>query len=323
MALHHKVLPPTIKVDKPNPKLNIEESPFYINATLRPWVRDSSHDRRASVSSFGFGGSNFHLTLEEYKGEHRPGRFRTQDSELVTLSAESSSALAGLIAGLPSEGPGLLPWMAHWSQGEFNAKHAARVAIVAESDDDLRAKLATAKKHIETKGSEPLNAPNGIYYGTGEAEGAVGLLFPGQGSQYLHMGRDLAVHYERALSAWDLAADLELDASTLHDVVFPRHSFADGAEKAQAAELVKTHWAQPATARSAYRSLDLRDGLEFDATGGHSYGEVTALHAAGAFDAMTMLQVARKRGVLMTDAAKTPGSMTAVRATVDEVHGPR
>jgi acyl transferase domain-containing protein len=65
MALHHKVLPPTIKVERPNPKLEIEQSPFYLNTQRRPWIRDNKHPRRASVSSFGFGGSNFHVTMEE------------------------------------------------------------------------------------------------------------------------------------------------------------------------------------------------------------------------------------------------------------------
>ena len=68
MALHHKVLPPTIKVDAPNPKLQINNSPFYLNTRARPWIRGSAHPRRAAVSAFGFGGSNFHVTLEEYCG---------------------------------------------------------------------------------------------------------------------------------------------------------------------------------------------------------------------------------------------------------------
>jgi acyl transferase domain-containing protein len=58
LALHHRVLPPTIKVDAPNPALHLDDSPFYLNTRSRPWIRDASHPRRASVSSFGFGGSN-------------------------------------------------------------------------------------------------------------------------------------------------------------------------------------------------------------------------------------------------------------------------
>nr|MCH9770620.1 hypothetical protein [Gammaproteobacteria bacterium] len=92
MALNHKILPPTIKVDKPNPALNIEQSPFYLNAKARPWIRDNKHPRRASVSAFGFGGSNFHVTLEEYQNKTpQKLRYRTLPSELFIFHASSAA----------------------------------------------------------------------------------------------------------------------------------------------------------------------------------------------------------------------------------------
>ena len=69
LALHHKVLLPTLKADEPDPALNIEDSPFYLNTRSRPWFAANDHPRRAGVSSFGFGGSNFHVVLEEYRPE--------------------------------------------------------------------------------------------------------------------------------------------------------------------------------------------------------------------------------------------------------------
>ncbi|HEX4705648.1 MAG TPA: beta-ketoacyl synthase N-terminal-like domain-containing protein, partial [Pseudonocardiaceae bacterium] len=72
LALHHKVLPPTIKVRQPNSRLGFERSPFYLNTTARPWTRPGDHARRASVSSFGFGGSNFHVAIEEYQTTAAP-----------------------------------------------------------------------------------------------------------------------------------------------------------------------------------------------------------------------------------------------------------
>ena len=63
LALYHKVLPATIHVNTPNPKLEIEESPFYLNTEIRPWVKPADHARRAGVSSFGFGGTNFHVRM--------------------------------------------------------------------------------------------------------------------------------------------------------------------------------------------------------------------------------------------------------------------
>jgi acyl transferase domain-containing protein len=101
MALHHKVLPPTIKVDKPNPKLGIEGSPFYLNTKARPWIRDAAHPRRAGVSSFGFGGSNFHVTLEEYTGPAKKAwRARTAPTELVLLSGATGADVAAKCAEL-------------------------------------------------------------------------------------------------------------------------------------------------------------------------------------------------------------------------------
>lgn len=98
LALHHKVLPPTIKVDRPNPELDLGSGPLYLNTAARPWVRDADHPRRASVSSFGFGGSNFHVALEEYvpgdDGGARPAdRLRTVPTELVLLGAGSPDEL--------------------------------------------------------------------------------------------------------------------------------------------------------------------------------------------------------------------------------------
>ncbi|MEM8827927.1 MAG: beta-ketoacyl synthase N-terminal-like domain-containing protein, partial [Cyanobacteria bacterium P01_G01_bin.19] len=70
LALHHKILPPTINVSQPNPKLELDRSPFYLNTKTRPWFQGIDNiPRRAGVSSFGFGGSNYHAVLEEYRGE--------------------------------------------------------------------------------------------------------------------------------------------------------------------------------------------------------------------------------------------------------------
>ncbi|MCH9770346.1 MAG: hypothetical protein K0U12_05645, partial [Gammaproteobacteria bacterium] len=72
MALHHKTLPATLKIDAPNPKMDLENSNFYLNTELRPWIRSKQHPRRAGVSAFGFGGSNYHMAIEEYTGKNQP-----------------------------------------------------------------------------------------------------------------------------------------------------------------------------------------------------------------------------------------------------------
>ena len=312
MALHHKVLPPTIKVERPNPELAIEQSAFYLNTRARPWVRKGDHPRRASVSSFGFGGSNFHLALEEYVGEApRAVRRRTGATELVVLAADTPTALLAKLRATH----GTLASLAQLSQQSWSGG-AARVAIVANSDDDLADKLVQAAELIAASPDQSVSSPRGIHYGVGAIAGDVALLFPGQGSQYLDMGAELAMNFEQALAVWDEAAEAGLP---LHDVVFPKPTFGDDSALRQ--QLTQTEWAQPAIGATSLALLRLLDavGLEPSCVGGHSYGEVTALCAAGVVDAPSMLRIARTRGELMAAAATTPGAMLAVSASVDEV----
>ena len=90
LALHHKVLPPTINITRPHPKLNIETSPFYLNTETSPWIQaQGSPPRRAGVSSFGFGGTSYHIILEEYKSELYKAYPLHSTSQSVLLSAST------------------------------------------------------------------------------------------------------------------------------------------------------------------------------------------------------------------------------------------
>ncbi|MCB9660084.1 MAG: SDR family oxidoreductase [Sandaracinaceae bacterium] len=326
LALHHKVLPPTTKVDAPNPKLKLEESAFYLPTKARPWVRGSDHPRRASVSSFGFGGSNFHVAMEEYTGPSaRQDRTRAFGSELVVVTGASAADVAAKCRALAAEvaactDPGLLPFLAQASQQAFDAAQAAsgaRVAVVAKSEADLAAKLTKAAD-LADKGA-PADLPGGVSFGVGAHQGDVAFLFPGQGSQYIEMGREQALAFDEVRSAWDTAASLSLANEALHHVVFPRTQFTADEQQAAAAKLTATEWAQPAIGTHSLGLLRLLRALGVTpaAVGGHSFGEVMALAAAGAISDEDALRVARKRGELMRDAAQTPGSMLAVTATVE------
>src|SRR5690606_2277058 len=112
---------------------------------------------------------------------------------------------------------------------------------------------------------------------------------------------------------------LALASDALHDVVFPRSQFTAEEQQAAAAKLTATEWAQPAIGTHSLGLLRLLKtlGVTPAAVGGHSFGEVMALAAAGAIAEDDALRIARKRGELMRDAAQTPGSMLAVSATVE------
>ena len=324
MALHHKVLPQTAKIDQPNPKLDLEASPFHLNTMTRPWVRGSNHERRGSVSSFGFGGSNFHVAMSEYVGSGvRAPRLRTTDAELVVLQgtdgsdimAQAREHLAACSAG------GYLAWLAHSTQAAYDPSANARLALVAVDATDLETKLGAAIDRIAADPAAAFSTPTRVHYGLGAHRGDVAFVFPGQGSQYLHMGSGLATHFDQAIKPWNVAADLDGDGDTLQGVVFPVPRFEENAAEQQAERLTATRWAQPAIGATSLSYLRMlrQIGLEAAHVGGHSFGEITALHAAGVFSEVDMLRVARRRGELMAEAAQTPGSMTAVAATIDEV----
>jgi acyl transferase domain-containing protein len=323
MALHHRVLPPTIKVDRPDPKLNVDESPFCINTMARPWVRDHHHPRRASVSSFGFGGSNFHVALQEYTGPgKRASRVRPSGGEAVLLSGVSAEAVATRcreLAGKAADAA-MLTFLARSTQESFDAAAPARLAVFAESSADLVGKLSKAAELLAAGNS--FSVPGGIDYCAGPAEGSVGFLFPGQGSQSLYMGADVAMASATALGVWDRAAEIEFAPGVrLHDVVFPRPVFDEAARSEQRARLTATEWAQPALGATSLALLAiLREaGVHPAAVAGHSFGELTALCAAGALTAEDLLRLARRRGELMAAAAAVPGSMTSVAARREDV----
>jgi len=327
MALHHKTLPPTIKIDTPNPSLEIEKSPFYLSTQSKPWVPDNGVPRRASVSSFGFGGTNFHIAVEEYTGTgKRAWRYRSWDSELIAFGAESAAALSDQAAHLSAslvDSPDMLSYIARDTQTGYDAAQPHRVAMVAASVSDLRAMLDEVAAKLQTSDlAGTFSSPRGYFYSAQQA-GPVALLFPGQGSQYVGMGADIPQLYDPALSPWERARADHLNADRdLHQVVWPKTAFTDDERALQAAELTRTEWAQPGigahslSLMSVIRSL----GISPVAVGGHSFGEVSALCAAGVFSEEVALLIARARGALMAQAAaNSDGAMCAVTAPVEEV----
>ncbi|MBI3270543.1 MAG: SDR family oxidoreductase [Planctomycetes bacterium] len=330
MALHHRTIPPTIKVERPNGKLEVDKSPFYLNTQARPWIRDAAHPRRAGVSSFGFGGSNFHVVLEEYTG---PGRraacLRTSPTELVVLGAATGKELGERCRAAAADaktavaaGGSSLAAVARAAQSDFRSTDPCRLAVVATCLDDLAAKLDQAASAIAAKPESPFSTPTGTHYAVGARQGGIAFLFPGQGSQYVGMSGDLAIASDTARAAWDAAAGVRLDGLPLQDVVFPRPAFSAEEREAQARRLTATEWAQPAIGVASLALLEVLRGVGVrpDCVGGHSFGEVTALCAAGVLDAKGLVTVARRRGELMRDAAASaPGAMLAVARPIEEV----
>ena len=322
-ALRHGVLPPTIKVERPSPALALEASPFYLNTQARPWIHAPAKPRRAGLSSFGFGGSNYHFTLEEYSGPSAAPRVSHDPTSLILLSAETRSALLEKItasASQPVEMP--LGTIARQSWSQFAPEAPHRAALLASDRATLTENAAKLAQRISSSTASSVEIARVGHYASGAADpGGVAFLFSGQGSQYVGMGAELAMEFQPARAVWDRFAT---DGDTpLHRVVFPPPAFGEPERQQQEQALIRTENAQPAIGLVALSQLALleRAGVRPQWVAGHSYGELVALHAAGVIPAAAdLVALSRVRGALMSEAAAaTAGAMTAVSASAAEI----
>ncbi|MFG7350477.1 beta-ketoacyl synthase N-terminal-like domain-containing protein [Shewanella oncorhynchi] len=346
LALHHKVLPATINVSKPNPKLNIESSPFYLNTETRPWFqRADATPRRAGVSSFGFGGTNFHLVLEEYKPEHSRDeqyRQRSVPQTLLFAAANKAALLSELKAAL-SQSVNTSANANKSSAASLNAiaqqyplrplaDTDARLGFVAKDIAQLQAQLNQAishlessahleSGHLETSASEAWQLPSGISYrakalvtetNSKNDSNKVAALFAGQGSQYLNMGRELACHFpemRQQVTASDKVF-AHHGQTPLSNILYPIPAFDADAVKAQEAALTNTLFAQSAigAVSMAQYSLLTQAGFAPDMVAGHSFGELSALCAAGVISNEDYVELAFARGHAMAQVPSDTGT---------------
>jgi acyl transferase domain-containing protein/NAD(P)-dependent dehydrogenase (short-subunit alcohol dehydrogenase family)/acyl carrier protein len=319
LSLYNKVLPPTLKVNSPVEPLQAADSPFYVNLHMRPWLPSASHPRRAGVSAFGFGGSNFHAVLEE----HSPVKAEADWDGLVEILALSGVNSQEVLNALP-RGEDERGWVnfaraAEASRQTFNSSAACRLVLVAHRHTtDLPKLLAAVRaKLTAAPNSETWNLPEGAYFGRG-TPGKLAVLFPGQGSQRVGMLRDLACTFPEVLGT--LA---DANENRLADVIYPPTSFAPDAKKVHDEALRATDKAQPALGAIGYGAFKvLRDRFKLtaDAFAGHSYGELPALTAAGRLSERELHHFSRLRGKLMaTRRGGDAGTMLAVLGPLETV----
>ncbi|TPW20593.1 MAG: polyketide-type polyunsaturated fatty acid synthase PfaA, partial [Elusimicrobia bacterium] len=302
LALKHKVLPPTIKVKEPLPEFATGNLPLYVNTEKRPWVPSAGHPRRAGVSAFGFGGSNFHAVLEE----HVPQKTEVDwdgSVELLAFSGPDEAAVRGALTPFAAG----LPW------NELRLK-----AVESRKTFDRNAPWRLVAVVEKAKGGKP--AADAVFVASGAPQGKLAMLFPGQGSQYVGMGRDLACQFPEMLDSL-AGANAALD-ERLSDVVYPHPAFNQPGRDAHEGALRATDMAQPAIGAVSLGALGVlgRFGVTPELVAGHSYGELTALCAAGRLAPADLFKLSKLRGTLMAAGGGDKGTMLAVLAPIADVY---
>lgn len=304
LMLQHKKLPPSLHFKRPNPKIDFENSPFYVQTHLADWTSETP--RRAGVSSFGIGGTNAHVIVEE-----APVRERTNASrrhKLLLLSAKSESALEQVtdnIARYLDENPDSdLGNVAYTLQVGRRPMEHRRMLVCRDREGALNALTGRDPKRVFTTADKTRFRP-------------VMFMFPGQGSQHVNMAHDLyrdEPYFKRLVDecAEILARWLDLD---LRGLLYPSE-----ARTAEANEKLKqTQFTQPALFVIEYclARLWMHWGIQPDAMIGHSLGEYVAACLAGVFTLEEALPLIAMRGRLVAE--MPTGHMLAVRLPEAEV----
>jgi acyl transferase domain-containing protein/NAD(P)H-dependent flavin oxidoreductase YrpB (nitropropane dioxygenase family)/NAD(P)-dependent dehydrogenase (short-subunit alcohol dehydrogenase family) len=347
MALYDKVVPPTLNVDSPNAKADFPGSPFFVNTAPRPWLaRADGEPRRAGVSAFGFGGTNFHVVLEEYADDPsshtRPLMARRWPSEMFVWFADSPQLLRTAVAdfkdAMDAGGQPVLADLAGatWrtarkaGDGDSNTCSELSLVVVATSLPDLRFKLATVESRLADNASPDLVDPSGIYLRSRifrPTLGKIAFLFPGQGSQHVDMLAELATYFHevrRCFEAADRALVVRIPEK-LSSYIFPPSQFTEQDKSRCRQSLSRTEITQPAMGAACIAMWKLLGslGLRPDMVAGHSYGEYVALAAAGVFSEPDLYTLSEDRGKCLVDTTQADGTdlgaMLAVFETAERV----
>ena len=297
LALHHKVLPPTIHCENPNPKLGLENSNFYLNSETRPWIQGNETPRRAGVNAFGFGGVNAHVVLEEARPQtvaDVSGHMNQWDSEVVIVAAVDRSGLletaAGLVAYLDAvpdlAAPGFSLLDLAWTVNQRAGDQPCRLALVAISLADLRDKLVQAIERLAKPKTSRIKDVRGIYFFEEpfHPQGKLAFLFPGEGSQYPNMLADLCLQFPEVRTAFDRIDRIFAGHPRGYvpsDFIFPAPGQTGELDVAQQLWEIDGAVEAVLTGNAAIHALLRKLGVQPDAMVGHSTGEYSALLASG------------------------------------------
>lgn len=314
MAAREGVIPPVTGCGEPHAILREKDAALRVARVPEAW--DRAEPMRAAVSAMGFGGLNTHVILEgplrEPAARATPLARRhsfAQDAELFVFSAESAPALREHAARVAAIAPNLsraeltdlaadLAARADSAKesSEVDAKSPWRGAVVASAPSELVERVGRLIEWIDAGETNRIDS-TGVFLGSGHGSPRIGIVFPGQGCAARRDGGAWRDRFETVRELYESAN-------------LPAHG-----------DDVQTDVAQPAIVVAELAALRVlnRLGITAQVAAGHSLGELTALHWAGAMDEAALLRVAKVRGRAMADLPEPHGAMAAIMASVDGV----
>lgn len=286
LSLQHKQLPPSLHFKTPNPQINFNNGPFYVNTVLKEWSNEAG-PLRAGISSFGIGGTNVHMVIEEAPVA-APAQAEKSRFCLLPFSAKSPSALEGNIRKL----------------GQFLATNKdTSLTDTAYTLQTGRAafryrKMLVCKDIPEAVGlldgikTEPLTDTTAA-----DLKSPVAFMFPGQGAQYRDMCRDL--YEDEPIFRAEVMRCLEICSSELEKDL--HHILFSCPDDSTVSDIDDTQYTQPAlfVIEYALARLIMSWGIVPDLMIGHSLGEYVAACIGGVFSLAEALKLVIRRGQLM------------------------
>ena len=307
MALRHRQIPPSLHFRKPNPLIDFENSPFYVNTALTEWKAERGK-RRAGVTSLGIGGTNAHVVLEEAPEVGNPAAAK-KPYQLLVLSAKTASALETANQNLG----------AHLQEhAELSLQDAAcTLQLGRKAFAHRRTVVAATTEEAVKLLAKP--EPSRVFTGQAAAPSAV-FMFSGQGSQYVNMGRELYETEAVFRAQLDRCAERLIPAHglDLRSLLYPPEQGSAAAEQ----KLSHTAFTQPVLFSIEYALSQwwMTHGIVPAAMIGHSIGEYVAACVAGVFSLEDGLHLSALRGRLMGEMPS--GSMLSVAVAADTLSLP-
>lgn len=316
LALQHRQIPPSLHFNEPNPAIDFANSPFVVNTQLTDWTTTDDQPRRAGVSSLGVGGTNVHVVLEEgtVNSEQRTVSSyqlpaTSHQPQLITFSARTENSLVGYanrLANALEKDPELSLADVAYTLQTTRPDFGQRRFMVASSADGLVKQLRAGASKANTNILR--QQPEGVAF-----------LFPGQGAQFLGMGRGLYDTEPVFRQAVDECADLLADHldTGIREVIYARS--VDSTPAKAESRLANTRYTQPALFVTEYAlaTLWMSWGIEPAILCGHSIGEFVAAHLAGVFSLSDALRLIATRGRMVSEQPR--GRMLSVRLGAEKV----